>query len=60
MNKQVYFGLTISEISIIVIYEEFSYYYLKPKFGEKSKTCYMDTDGCRVYIENKRDLHKRC
>ena len=34
MNKPVYFGLSILEISIIVMYE-FSHDYVKPKYGEK-------------------------
>ena len=30
---------------------EFWYDYVKPKYGEKSKLCYMDTDSFIVYIK---------
>ena len=42
MNKPVYLGLSILELSKIVMYE-FWYDYVKPKYGEKAKLCYMDT-----------------
>ena len=44
MNKPVYFGLSLSEISKSVMYE-FWYDYVKPKYNEKEKFCYMDTDS---------------
>ena len=44
MNKPVYFGLSVSEISKSVTYE-FWYDYVKPKYNEKAKFCYMDTDS---------------
>ena len=43
MNKPVYLGLSILELSKILIYE-FSYDYVKPTYGEKAKMYYMDTD----------------
>ena len=43
MNKPVYLGLSILEISKILMYE-FWYDYVKPKYDEKAKLCYMDTD----------------
>ena len=43
INKTIYLALSILEISKIVMYE-FWYDYLKPKYGEKAKLCYMDTD----------------
>ena len=42
MNKPVYLGISILELSKILMYE-FWYDYAKPKYGEKSKLCYMDT-----------------
>ena len=30
---------------------EFWYCYMKPKFGEKTKLCYIDTDSFIVYIK---------
>ena len=43
MNKLVCLGLSILELSKILIFE-FWYDYVKPKYGEKAKLCYMDTD----------------
>ena len=40
MNKAVYLGFSILGLSKIVIYE-FWYDYLKPKYGENPKLCYM-------------------
>ena len=40
MNKAVYLGFSILDLSKIVIYE-FLYDYLKPKYGENPKLCYM-------------------
>ena len=50
MNKSVYLGLSILELSNRLVYE-FWYYYIKPKYGEKSKMCYMDTDSFIIYIK---------
>ena len=44
MNRPVYLGLSIIEISKIVMYE-FWYYYLKLKYEEKAKSYYMITVG---------------
>ena len=43
MNKPVYLGLSILQLSKILMYE-FWYDYVKPKYGEKARFCYMDTD----------------
>ena len=32
---------------------EFWYDYVKPKYGEKAKLCYMDTGSFKVYIKTK-------
>ena len=49
MNKPVYLGLSILESSEIVMYE-FWYDYVKPKYYEKAKPCYMNTESFIVYI----------
>ena len=56
MNKALYLGLPILELSKILMYE-FWYDYLKPKYGEKAKLCYMDTDSFIVYIKTD-DIYK--
>ena len=44
MNKPVYLGLSILDLSKTVMYE-FWYYYVKPKYGKNPKLCYVDKDG---------------
>ena len=44
MDKPIYLGLSISEISKILMYE-FWYDYMKPKYNDNVKLCYMDTDS---------------
>ena len=50
ISKPVSLGLPILELSKILMYE-FWYDYIKPKYCEKSKLCYMDTDSFIVYIK---------
>ena len=50
INKPVYLGLVIQELSTILIYE-FWYEYVKPKNGEKATLCYVDTDIFIAYIK---------
>ena len=50
MNKPVYLGISILEISKIVMHE-FWYNNVKPKYGAKTNSCYMDTDSFIVYIK---------
>ena len=44
MNKPIYLGLSILEISKLLMYE-FWYGYMKPKYGNNVKLCYIDTDS---------------
>ena len=50
MNKPVYLGQAILDLSKIVMYE-FHYDYMIPKYGSKAKLCYMDTDSFVYQIE---------
>ena len=52
MNKPVYLGLLILEISKILMYQ-FLYDYMKPKYGDHVKLCYMDTDSFIMHIKTK-------
>ena len=53
MNKPVYLGLSILEISKTLTYE-FWYDYMKPKYGDNVKLRYMDTNSFIMHI--KKDL----
>ena len=44
MNKPIYLGLQILEINKIIMYELW-YDYMKKKYGDMVKLCYMDTDS---------------
>ena len=48
MNKPIFFVLSILELSEILIYE-IQRGYVKPKYGEKAKLRYMDTDTVSLY-----------
>ena len=49
-NKSISLGLSILELGKIVMYA-FCYEYVKPKYCEKAKLCYMDTASFIVYIK---------
>ena len=49
MNKPVYLGMSILDISKTLMYE-FWYDYVKPKYNDKAKLCYMDTDSFLINI----------
>ena len=50
MNKPVYLGLSILEISKRVMYE-YWYDYIKPKYQDNVKLYYMDTDSSIIHIK---------
>ena len=56
INKPIYLGLSILEISKILMYE-FWYDYVKPKYGNDVKLCYMDTDSFVMNIKT-NDFYK--
>ena len=56
MNKPIYLGLSILEISKTLMYE-FWYDYMKSKYNDKVKLCYMDTDSFIMNIKT-NDFYK--
>ena len=56
MNKPIYLGQAILDISKTLMYE-FWYDYIKPKYGDKARLCYMDTDSFVMYIKTE-DFYK--
>ena len=55
-NKPIYLGQAILDISKMLMYE-FWYDYIKPKYGDKARLCYMGTDSLIIYIETE-DFYK--
>ena len=65
MNKPVYLGLSILDLSKTLMYDFWSDY-LKPKYRGKVKLCYMDTDSFifhvkmdDIYKDIAEDIEKR-
>ena len=65
MNKPLCLGMSILDITKTLMYE-FWYDYVRPKYNEKAKLCYMDTD-CFVisiftedFFEDINNDVKRC
>ena len=56
MNKPVYLGQAILDLSKIIMYE-FHYDYTVPKYGKKLDLCYMDTDSL-IYNIKTKDFYK--
>ena len=50
MNKPLYLGMSISDISKTLMYN-FWYDYFKPNYGDRAKLCYTDTDSFIIYIK---------
>ena len=48
LNKPVCSGLSVVELGKILMYE-FCFDYVKPKYAEKAKLSYMDTDTILLY-----------
>ena len=65
MNKPVYLGLSILEIIKTLMYE-FWYDYIKPKYQNNARLCYMDTESFIIniktedfYADMANDIEKR-
>ena len=49
MTKPQYLGIPILDISKTLMYE-FWYHYIKPKYGDRAKLFYTDTDSFVIHI----------
>ena len=56
MNKPVYLGMCILELSKTIMFD-FHYKYIKPKYGNKAKLLFTDTDSFLYEIETE-DFYK--
>ena len=56
MNKPIYLGLSILEFNKLLMHE-FWYDYMKPKYGDNVKLCYMDTNSFTMNIKTE-DFYK--
>ena len=56
MNKPIYLGQAILDISKTLMYESW-YDYIKPKYKEKVQLCYMDTDSFIILFKT-QDFYK--
>ena len=52
MNKLIFLGMSILDNSKILMYE-FWCHYIKPKYQDKAKLCYMDTDSFIIHINSR-------
>ena len=50
MAKSLYLGMSILDISKILMYE-FWYDYINPKYRDRARLCYTDTDSVIIYIK---------
>ena len=50
MDKPLYLGMSILDMRKTHMYE-FWYDYIKLKYGDRAKLCYMDTDSFVIYIK---------
>ena len=49
MNNPIYLGMSVLDISKMLMYK-FWYDYFKPKYGDRAKLCYTDTDSIIIHI----------
>ena len=56
MSDPIYLGMSVLDINKIIMYE-FWHDYIKPKYQDKAKLCYMDTDSFIIHIKTE-DFYK--
>ena len=59
VNKPIYIGMSILDISKTLMYE-FWYDYIKPKYQDRAKLCYMDTDSFVIHIKTEDFYEDNC
>ena len=57
MNEEAYLFRIIDIRSKKIVIHEFWYDYVKPKYGEKAKLCYMDTESFIAQVKTD-DIYK--
>ena len=50
MIKPLYLGMSMLDVTKILMYK-FWYNYIKPKYDDRAKLCYTDTDTFIIYIK---------
>ena len=55
-NKPAYIGMCVLKLSKVLMYE-FHYYYIKNKYGNKSRLLFTDTD-CLMYEIKIEDVYE--
>ena len=55
MNKPVYLGLSVVDISKIMVYQ-YQYNYVKSKYGGNARLCYTDSESFIVHVKSE-DVH---
>ena len=50
MNKLIYLDMSTLDINKTLMYE-FSYDYINPKYQDKAKLCYTDTDSFVIHVK---------
>ena len=55
-NKPVYLGMSILDLSKIIMYD-FHYNYIKKKYGDRTELCLTDTDSLKYPIQTE-DFYK--
>ena len=51
MNKSIYLGMSMLDISNTLMYEFWYDYIKKPKYQDKRKLCYTDIDSFIIHIK---------
>ena len=59
MNKPIYLGMSVLDISKTLMYK-FWYDYFNPKYGDKAKLCYTDTDSFIISIQTEDFFEDIC